>query len=154
MMHLLVALAIAAPWPACPPLEVPAQAVTVGLQTRGHTLAGTGIVQAEGERWSLTLLSPVGVQLFSISGPPRDVLTGLEAWRPWLARLPVQRDLALALGAASQRCRIAGGRLWIDADGVRRWRGRGGPARATVDGTRVTLSDTRRGYHLSLVTAP
>jgi hypothetical protein len=157
----LPSLALAAP--PCPVPMAPAAAVQVSLTTHGHQTGGLGIVAIDGTSWSLSLLAPAGFELFTVSGPPDTVTTGLDAWRPWLERLPVERDLHLLFtpiaadeacraetseGAAHLRSRAAG------AGRVRRWRGAGGGATATVEGSRLTLVDRRRGYTLTLIVAP
>ncbi len=161
MILALSALALAAP--PCPVPMAPAAAVQVGLTTHGHQTGGLGIVGIDGTSWSLSLLAPAGFELFTVSGPPATVTTGLDAWRPWLERLPVERDLHLMFtpiaaieacraetseGAARLRSRAA------DTGWVRRWRGAGGAATATRVGDRIALVDRRRGYTLTLIVAP
>ena len=97
----------------------------------------------------LTLLAPAGLELFTVSGPPATVATGLEAWRPWLERLPVERDLRLVFTAVTDACTSGGGRIRPTAAG-RRWCGPGGPATVTESDGTVVLVDRRRGYTLTL----
>ncbi|MFZ5482193.1 MAG: DUF3261 domain-containing protein [Myxococcota bacterium] len=135
--------------PLCATPTLPPQAVQVGLVTRGHAIAGLGIAQLDGDRWSLTLLSPAGVELFTVSDA--GVQTGLEAWRPWLERLPVERDLRLAFTAVAETCDAGAGKIRVKRDGRRCWRGDGGPACAEASDKGTILRDRRRGYTLQLV---
>ena len=147
--------------PAC---EIPTlidQVYTVGITTHGHTIGGIGIVDLAGTsadpatvdagRWSLMLLSPSGLALFTASGPPASVTTGIPAWGPSLARLPFERDLLLAF-VVGDACATGGGT--IRPRGTRtRWRGPGGRAHAVYATDRVTIHDPMRGYTLTLVPA-
>lgn len=147
--------------PACPPPAAPASAVQVGLTTHGRQVGGLGIAAIDEAAWSLTLLAPAGFELFTVSGPPTTVATGLDAWRPWLEKLPVERDLRLAFtpapSDAAATCRAPGGRLRVTPTPTgwsRRWCGAGGGATAERDGDRVTVVDKRRGYTLTLLLDP
>jgi hypothetical protein len=146
--------------PDCAPPMAPASAVQVGLTTHGRQVGGLGIAAIDDTTWSLSLLAPAGFELFTISGPPATVATGLEAWRPWLEKLPVERDLRLAFtptdpgNGQTAACRAPGGTLRAtptETGWTRRWCGNGGGATATRDGDRVTLTDKRRGYTLTLI---
>jgi hypothetical protein len=151
---LILFAAAAAATPDCPPPETPASPVQVGLDVHGRKVGGLGIAAFDGGVWSLTLLAPAGFELFTITGPPTTVTTGLDAWRPWLERLPVERDLRVAFTAANADCRAGGGRLRTrptETGWERRWCGPGGGATATRDGERVVLVDKRRGYTLTMV---
>lgn len=145
----------------CPPPEVPAFALQVGLETHGHAIGGLGVARLDGADWSLTLLAPAGFELFTVSRT--GVETGLEAWRPWLEKLPVERDLRLAFTTVDTRCRAGEGvirrkpgskRGGVEREELRRWRGAGGPAVATIGDGRVTIRDPLRGYTLQLVVGP
>lgn len=147
-MILLLSAALAAV-PDCPPPAAPQVPVLVGLDAHGRKVAGLGIVTFEQERWSLTLLSPGGLEMFTVAGPPATVSTAFEAWIPWLERLPVERDLRLAFTPTDTTCRSGAGKVHVSPKG-RRWCGAGGPATLTeVDGSLV-LADRRRGYTLTL----
>lgn len=158
-----------------PPCEPPAlvdAVYSVGLVSHGHTLGGTGIVTMDGGRWSLTLLSPGGLELFTASGPPPAVATGIPAWAPYLKKLPFERDLWLAFTVVpGGRCTVGGGTLRARGAGTtgegpagedetgetpRRtvWRGAGGRARADATAGRVVVRDPRRRYTLTLVAPP
>lgn len=140
--------------PDCAPPAAPASAVQVGVTTHGRQVGGLGIAAIDETAWSLTLLAPAGFELFTVSGPPATVSTGLEAWKPWLERLPVERDLRLVFTPADAPCRAPTGRLRARVTPTgweRRWCGAGGGATAVRDGDRVTLTDRRRGYTLTLV---
>lgn len=147
MMSLLSALALATP---CPPPVAPEAPVQLGIDLRGHAVGGLAIVRLDGETWSLNLLSPMGLELFGLSGPPQRVDSAPEAWRPWLERLPFERDLRLAFTPVEARCAVADGRMRPRADGAH-WRGAGGPARLERAGDRLVITDRRRGYALTLV---
>ncbi|MDP2305988.1 MAG: DUF3261 domain-containing protein [Pseudomonadota bacterium] len=150
----IVAQPAAARAPECPPPAAPASAVQVGLTTHGRQIGGLGIAAFDGAAWSLTLLAPAGFELFTVAGPPAAVTTGLEAWRPWLEKLPVERDLRLAFTDTDQACRAPRGHLRTTPTPTgweRRWCGAGGGATAVRDGGRVTLTDKRRGYTLTLL---
>ncbi len=156
--------------PDCPTPVTPAAPMQIAITTRipggGHrTMGGIGIAGLADEAWSLTLLAPAGIELFTLSGPPATVVTGLDTWRPWLARLPVERDLRLIYTALTGgACRAGAGRLRSlpsssDAptggpapeSWTRQWCGPGGGATATRTGDRVVLEDHRRGYTLLIV---
>jgi hypothetical protein len=143
--------------PDCAPPATPADALQVGLRAHGHEVGGLGIASFEAAAWSLTLLAPAGFELFTVSGPPATVATGLEQWRPWLTRLPVERDLRLAFTPVTPgACRSGGGHLRtrVTATGwERRWCGPGGHATATRAGDTIHLVDRPRGYDLTLVVA-
>ena len=151
-MMFLVSGLLASP---CAAPALPAQALTLGIEVHGHTLAGTAIVAAEGGTWSLTLLSPGGLGLFTLSGPPQVVQTGLDSWRPWLEKLPVERDLMLAFTPVPpEGCTIGTGKIRVDRQGGRHWRGPGGPAHLQQEANTLTLVDRLRGYTLLLVVLP
>lgn len=153
---------------ACGAPDVVDLPITLGIETHGHQVGGMGIVtmQAEGEAtaWSLTLLSPGGLALFTARGSfdatspeaPAVVETGLDAWRPWLEKLPLGRDLRTALVTWVDPTACAGGTTRTRPGGeplawTRRWRGPGGPVKADITADRVLLRDRLRGYTLTLV---
>lgn len=167
-----LALLLASAQAACgvPPIvDLP---VTLGVVTHGQRIGGTGIVTLQSPEdpestddtvWSLTLLSPGGLSLFTARGAfgdaaelPVSIDTGLDAWRFWLERLPLGRDLRAAFATRDGAC--AGGTLRTRADGTpegtvwhRRWRGPGGPVRVDIRAGRVVVHDRLRGYTLTLV---
>lgn len=147
--------------------------VTLGVVTHGHRIGGTGIVTLDSPEtpdgtadtvWSLTLLSPGGLSLFTArgafgpSGPelPASIDTGLDAWRFWLEKLPLGRDLRAAFALHDGDC--AGGTLRTreatTPEGPmwrRRWHGPGGAVRVDIRPGRVVVYDRLRGYTLTLV---
>lgn len=166
--------------------------ITLGIETHGQKIGGMGIVTmataslphlnghyAAGTNWSLTLLSPGGLALFTARGTfndsypedPAAIETGLDAWKPWLEKLPLGRDLRTAFSTIDDRSRslpgAPGKRRWDCAGGttrtrphtfsdgvsgwIRRWRGPGGPVRAEITADRVILHDKLRGYTLTIV---
>lgn len=137
-----------------PPCDIPAivdQVYTVGIAAHGHTIGGTGVLTMDGGRWSLMLLSPGGLALFTASGPPDTVTTGIPAWAPYLERLPFARDMLLAF-SVGERCTAGGGTLRTRGTSTR-WRGPGGRAIAEHAPDRVIVHDPLRGYTLTLVPA-
>jgi hypothetical protein len=133
----------------CATPDVPPFAVQIGIEAHHHEIAGMAIAALDGDSWSLTLLAPAGFELFTVSDA--GVQTGLESWRPWLEALPVERDLRLAFTDVSDgACDAGDGRLRARGD-TTRWRGKGGPARATREAGRITIRDWRRGYSVTLV---
>ncbi len=139
----------------CPSPVAPAGAVQVGLDTHGRKVGGLGIAGIDATSYSLSLLAPAGFELFTVSGPPNVVDTGLDAWRPWLEQLPVARDLALAFTPVVEGvCRVEGGKIrtrTTETGWERRWCGKGGGARATLAGGRLVLTDRLRGYTLTML---
>lgn len=157
----------------CSVPEITDMPITLGIETHGHKIGGMGIVtMAEGggavpAAWTLTLLSPGGLALFTARGsfndrdpePPVGIETGLDAWKPWLEKLPLGRDLRTAFSTNGDRTECAGGttrtRAHTFSDAltgwVRRWRGPGGPVRAEITADRVILHDKLRGYTLTIV---
>lgn len=142
--------------------------ITLGIETHGRQVGGMGIVTMQGAgettSWSLTLLSPGGLALFTAHGAfdataaeaPAVVETGLEAWRPWLEKLPLGRDLRTAFATWVDPTECAGGttRTRPGAESMtwtRRWRGPGGAVKADITADRVLLHDRLRGYTLTLV---
>ena len=144
---ILAALAHAAP--ICAPVTLAPRAVQVGIESHGRTLGGEAILFAEDGVFSLTLLGPGGVEMFTADGV--GVTTPIDSWRPFLQVLPVQRDLALLFTQWEGEACWTGTAVMKLKNGERRWRGEGGPARATVLGNRWTLVDRRRAYTLKLV---
>lgn len=134
----------------CAAPVVPDAPVQAAISLHGHALGGLGLVSLEPERWSLSMLSPVGIELFTVSGPPQQVDQAPDAWAPWLGKIPFERDLRLAFTPVDGRCEVAGGHLRARRDGLV-WRGPGGRASARREGDRVLIRDRRRGYTLTLV---
>ncbi len=172
---LLLALVTPAAHATCRVPEIVDMPITLGIETHGHAIGGMGIVTmtSAGEdvasvAWSLTLLSPGGLALFTARGTfaedqpegPVAIETGLDAWKPWLEKLPLGRDLRVAFSTDGARLACAGGRTRTrststQADGpawTRRWHGPGGPVRAEITADRVVLHDPLRGYTLTIVT--
>lgn len=164
----------------CDVPEITDLPITLGIETHGHKIGGMGIVTMHDDtledaptamsattEWSLTLLSPGGLALFTARGsfddrepePPVAIETGLDAWKPWLEKLPLGRDLRTAFGTDDDRAECAHGTTKTRAhsldDGaagwIRRWRGPGGPVRAEITADRVVLHDKLRGYTLTIV---
>jgi hypothetical protein len=143
--------------------------VSVGIEVHGHTFGGMGIVSLHDQDWSLTLLSPGGLKLFSAQGryaaespgQPGTISTGLDAWRPWLEALPFGRDLRTAFattdGACGDEGKLRTRTHTFTVNGVetlgwqRCWRGAGGKVYAEVLPERVVLYDRLRGYTLTIV---
>jgi len=153
---------------ACGVPEIVDLPITLGIETHGHQVGGMGIVTMQGAgdttSWSLTLLSPGGLALFTARGAfdataaeaPAVVATGLDAWRPWLEQLPLGRDLRTAFATEVDPRSCAGGttRTRPGAESTtwtRRWRGPGGPVKAEITADRVLLRDRLRGYTLTIV---
>ncbi len=153
---------------ACEMVELEDLPITLGIETHGHQVGGMGIVtmqdQADVTAWSLTLLSPGGLALFTARGtfdattadPPVSVETGLDAWKPWLEKLPLGRDLRVAFGTWVDPNTCAGGTTrtrsgHASLTWTRRWRGPGGPVKAELTADRVLLHDRLRGYTLTIV---
>lgn len=128
---------------------------TLAISVAGHTLGGLGAVAFGPDSFQLVALSPTGPELFTVarSGDQTTLTAAFPAWEPWLARLPFERDLRLVAPDRAQTCRDGTATVRVDGP-VRRWRGRGGPARAELgeDG-RWTVTDPRRGYTLTLAEA-
>ena len=140
--------------PACEAPAVDRAIYQLGLSTRGHELGGLAVVSLDQGHYGLTLLSPVGMSLFTVSGPPKTVDTGLADWRPWISALPIERDLRLLLTSMTPPgCALPRGVIRVDALGERRYHGHSGPATARFDGTWV-LEDHRRHYRLLLTAVP
>lgn len=156
--------------------------VTVGIVAHGHQIGGMGIVSLRAVSgasspgsenvdsatdWSLTLLSPGGLALFTAEGRfgegpdgPARIQTGLDAWRPWLEKLPLGRDLRTAFTVEDGPC--AGGRIrtrvhtFTDDSAptvgwLRCWLGPGGKLHAEILPGRAVLQDRHRGYTLTIV---
>ena len=153
---------------ACGVPEIVDLPITLGIETHGHQVGGMGIVTmqtaSDTTAWSLTLLSPGGLALFTARGAfdetaeeaPAVVETGLDAWRPWLEKLPLGRDLRTAFATWVDPTACAGGKTRTHTGGesmtwARRWRGPGGPVTAEITADRVLLHDRLRGYTLTLV---
>jgi hypothetical protein len=173
MIGLIYATLFSAPaYASCALPLIEGAAVTVGIQVHGHQFGGMGIVTLHDQDWSLTLLSPGGLKMFSAQGRyaadspelPGTITTGLDAWRPWLEALPFGRDLRTAFATTDGACGSGGtgGQLHtrvhtFKADGVetigwqRCWRGSGGKAYAELLPGRIVLHDRRRGYTLTIV---
>ena len=134
------------------PCVLPAgqRTVSIGLAAYGHEFGGLGVVAFESEGFTLLVLSPGGTELFSVrqDGAGTTIHAAVAGWEPWLAQVPFERDLRLL--SVSESCGVDGGRVRVGVEGCRRWRGRGGPARArqAPDG-RWVLVDPRRQYRLS-----
>ena len=133
----------------CTSLDVSAQA-QLAIRFGERVIAGTGLVELHGDSYVLTMLSPAGTALFSVSGPPRSV-DGPPDWTPWLRRLPIERDLRLIwTSKEGMECRAWGGRYRMD-EAQTRWTGPGGRATLHLEEGRFVVEDKRRGYTLTLV---
>lgn len=148
----LVAAALAGPLPACP--EPPAESsFTLGIHAAGHSFGGLAVLTWDAAPGDFTLvaLSPAGPPIFVATRAAGATTVDAPAFPQMagpLAQLPLGRDLRLLTTPAESSCTVDGGRVLVDGD-VRRWRGPGGPARATrsADG-RWQLRDVWRGYRL------
>lgn len=138
--------------PDCPAPAIESAEVQLGVRAFGRELGGLGVISLSAERYSLTLLVPTGSELFTVSGPPSTVVAMVPGWAPWLAKMPVERDLRLVFTEVPERCATGGGRVRskvTETGWVRHWCGEGGAARAVRDGNLVTVYG--RGYQLVLV---
>jgi hypothetical protein len=150
---------IAWPWfdlgprPPCAASALAGEVVQLAVESVGRKLGGLGLVTLDGERYSLSLLTPAGTELFTVHGPPHTVDSAVATWTPILAHLPIERDLRLALTSIEgEACRTTSGRVRqrTRSDGWdRRWYGRGGPARASRTGKIIEVTEAR--YTLRLV---
>ncbi len=131
-----------------PVVEGPAQ---LKLESARGTVAGLAVVVVTPERFVLQALTPAGVELFSASD--EGVTAPDPSWVATLERLPFERDLRLifAWECPEGACAVpAGGRVW-QAEGLRHYRGPGGPARVELSPRKAVLRDPRRGYTLTIV---
>ena len=141
----------AAATPACP--DAPSDRVySLGMTVHGHSVGGLAVVSTTPDSFTLVALAPTGPELFSIQrhGEATTIDSPLPEWKPWLARIPFERDLGLVSPPLVGSCTTPAGRVHV-RDHRRRWRGAGGPARAAqqADG-RWVLHDPWRGYTLTL----
>lgn len=140
--------------PPCPTPQVVEEVASVGVSALGHRLGGMGVVSLDGDSWSLLLLSPGGLELFSVTGPPQVVVAALPEWAPWIERMPIGRDLWMVYAEVPEGgCAAPEGELRVRGDRVR-WRGEGGPAVATRGEGSVEVRDRRRHYRLVVARAP
>ena len=133
--------------PAChiEPVEVQ---VLVAISFNGQLIGGPAVIQLDDTSYRLTMLSPGGVEVFSISGQEGTVsVTGPDAWTPYLKRLPIERDLRLMFTTAD--CKAAKGTFY-ETDTGADYRGCYGRASMTLEGARV-VTDRRRAYSLKVV---
>lgn len=140
--------------PACEAASLDGVTYQLGLEVHGHQLAGLAVVSLQADSYALSLLAFTGLRLFTVTGPPTVVDTGLPAWMPWLERLPLERDLNLLLtpGVAGL-CEPPRGRLRTEPTATgweRDFRGHGGRAHASREGDVYVLVDRRRGYRLTM----
>ena len=146
--------------------EIVDMPITLGIETHGRQIGGLGILTMtaadEATDWSLTLLSPGGLALFTATGAVRErardapalIQTGLDAWRPWLEQLPLGRDLRAAFAIDDGGDCVGHMRTRAAPEGSARqrcWRGPGGAVHVALADDRVVLNDRRRGYTLTLV---
>lgn len=140
--------------PACEAAALDGATYQLGLEAHGHQLAGVAVVSLQADTYALSLLAFTGLRVFTVTGPPTVVDTGLPAWAPWLERLPLQRDLSLLLGPGDESvCAVEHGRVRTSTTATgweRDFRGRGGRAHASWDGDVYVLADRRRGYRLTM----
>lgn len=141
------------PLPRCAPPALDGAVVQVAVESLGRKLGGLGLVTLDEERFSLALLAPGGTELFTVHGPPHTVDSAVATWTPFLAHLPIERDLRLAFTPADGTgCRATAGRIrQRDAEGGwdRRWYGRGGAARASKRTDGIIVTESR--YALRLI---
>ncbi len=152
----LLLLACAARRPAAAPerVEVVDQ---FAVRARGMTLAGQVVAVLTPEAVEARALSPAGTSLFTwrSDADGREVHAPDPSWEPWLARMPLDRDLMLVHAwrcPEAGRCRAGGGTLRQKArlDGVLdlRWRRGLRRVRATVQPGRATVRAP--GYEVRL----
>lgn len=152
----LMLLACAARHPAVTPerVEVVDQ---FAVRTRGMTLAGQVVAVLTPEAVEARALSPAGTSLFTwrADADGREVHAPDPSWEPWLARMPLDRDLRLVHAwrcPEARRCRAGGGTLRQEAGGdgtlELRWRRGLRRVRATVQPGRATVSAP--GYEVRL----
>jgi hypothetical protein len=128
------------------------------IQAHGHGFAGTMAAVLDSGGVEVAALTPAGTELFRVArhGDEVEVRAPDADWVPWLERLPFDRDLPLVLlwHCPVQRCAVEGGVLrqrTLDDGGIERsWRGPGGPVSATVHQGKAVITDSRRGYVVTL----
>ncbi len=128
------------------------------IEARGHTFAGTMAAVLEDGGVEVAALTPAGTELFRVArrGEQVEVSAPDPAWEPWLARLPLDRDLPLVFQwhCPTERCAVEGGvvreRALEDGGIERSWRGPGGPVTAVLRPGKAELDDPRRGYRVVL----
>lgn len=149
---ILTTFALALPLCPAPAAEI---LISMMIETRGHQLGGLAAVAFDGEDFSLVALSPAGPELFTVQTVRHTttVTSPFPAWIPWLRHLPFERDLRLIQTPVVESCRTDDGHILV-RNGERRWRGRGGPARAQLDEEgRTVLVDPWRRYTLRVKAA-
>ena len=131
------------PLPPCADPAVDQRPVQLAVTALGKKLGGMGLVDVHESTYGLMMLSPGGLSLFHIHGPPLQIESGIADWVPWLGRLPIERDLRVMFTDVPESgCRAPHGRLrtTIHPDGwTPQWHGRGGAVKATRAGNRTTL---------------
>lgn len=128
------------------------------ITAHGHSFAGLMAAVLEDGGVEVAALTPTGTELFRVSRHGEQVVVRAPdpGWVPWLERLPFERDLPLVFlwSCPAERCWVEGGVVRQEStdDGglVRSWRGPGGPVSATIHPGRAVISDTRRGYVVTL----
>ncbi len=156
MIALFFSFALAAE---CPPVEIESF-LQFAIRAHGHTLGGNAAVSIDQENFALTALSGAGTELFSVQVQPSEggriteVRSAFPEWKPWLERLPFQRDLVVALNPATEACELPFGtlRTSVTSDGwKRKFRGAGGRVTAVRAGNSILVRDRKRGYRLTMV---
>ncbi len=124
------------------------------LESPLGTLAGMAVVVVSEDEFVLQALTPAGMALFTVEGD--SVRAPDPAWAAVLERIPFERDMRLVYGwpCAEPRCELPQGRLAqerTDEGLVRRYRGPGGPATATITEGKAVLVDPRRRTTLTML---
>ncbi len=132
------------PLPLCVDPAVEARPVQLAVTAFGKKIGGAGLITVQQDAYGLMMLSPGGLALFHVHGPPAEVESGIVEWVPWLARLPIERDLRVMFTDVPEGgCRAPHGRIQtrIRADGwTHTWSGRDGAVKAERVGARITLN--------------
>lgn len=148
----MIVLVLVLPGLARPPCPVPQgdHVYAMAIEAHGLSVAGLAAVSFGDDAFALVALSPAGIELFGVkrTGETTTVDAAFPEWKPWLERLPFERDLTLVATAVTHSCRADSGSVLLGE--VRRWRGKGGPARASAVDDRWTVRDPLRGYTLTL----
>ena len=159
MVLLLVVLVACAPKHTLEVMDTRQERVCqFAIQAHGHSFAGLMAAVLEDGGVEVSAMTPAGTELFRVArlGEQVDVRAPDPSWVPWLERLPFDRDLALVFlwGCPVERCAVEGGVVTqrpLDGGGiVRTWRGPAGAVSAVIQPGKAVISDTRRGYVVTL----
>jgi hypothetical protein len=123
----------------------------VSIALGDRVLAGPAIITLDNDTFRFMLLSPAGTEIFSVEGTGKNTrIHAPEAWKKYLKRLPIERDLRLFF--ASEPCKTARGRI-TEQESSLVYRGCYGPADVFKDANSWILTDPRRDYTLTMVGA-